>query len=100
MQRIISSKVGVTKSENALLLTSLGNKRIYIPTLIYGVEAATTTFACLVELFYLDVPQSDLNKLVGFYLPTLVIPLVLAVDMTCRISDWIPTEKDVKVKAL
>ena len=71
----------------------LDNKKVYIPSLIYGVEAATTTFACLVELFYLDVSQSDLIKLVSFYLPTLVVPVLLSWDMFNRISKWVPSEK-------
>lgn len=67
-------------------ILDVGDKKIYLPSLIYGVEAAVTTFACLVELFYLDVPQSDFTKLFGFYLPTLIIPVFLSIDMYQRLS--------------
>lgn len=79
------------------MLTRPDNKKIYIPSLIYAVEAATTTFACLVELFYLDVPTNDRVRLVSFYLPTFVIPALMAWDMVSRISAWMPSPEKKKI---
>ncbi|KAK9464063.1 transmembrane protein 6/97 [Lipomyces oligophaga] len=67
-----------------------GSANIYITTLVYGVVASITTYGCLAEvMFGLDsaaLSASDRQSLIWMYLPTFVIPLGIAIDMSCRIS--------------
>lgn len=75
-----------------------GSKKVYIPTLVYAVEAAVTTFACLVELFYIDVDQKTFISLFLMYLPIFVIPSLMVLDMSVRLGSFI-TANEAKVKA-
>lgn len=70
-----------------------GLTRVYPAALAYGVEAATTTFACLVEVLALPMPVYDKLKLFGIYVPTFLIPLYMAFDFAHRIYHLVETRK-------
>lgn len=62
------------------------DKRVYPFALAYGVEASTTTFGCLVEVLAVrNISSADRFGLLGLYLPTFIIPAVLALDFGSRI---------------
>lgn len=64
-----------------------GNERVWVGMVIYGIEAAITTFACLIEVFYLEgLTRPEHIKLIGLYLPTFIIPLIIAGDFASRIN--------------
>lgn len=69
----------------ALDLTA-GNRRVWPAILVYGVEASTTTLACVVESAMLPLGLSERMNLVFIYLPTFVVPLILLVDFFWRIQ--------------
>ncbi|KAF9054496.1 transmembrane protein 6/97 [Panaeolus papilionaceus] len=76
-----------------------GAKSVYPLLLAYGAQSATTTFACLAvllttptttpELLASNTPSLDAFQrqlLVGSYFAFFAVPLLMAVDMTCRIK--------------
>lgn len=72
-------------------LLLIDNKNIYIPMLIYAVEASTTTFACLIEVLFLNqLTLSEKSNLAALYAPILAVGLLMLVDMAVRIGSWIP----------
>ncbi|GMM49620.1 Ema19 protein [Starmerella bacillaris] len=73
--------------------------RVYPAILAYGVEASTTTFACLVEILSNpDISAADQRGLMGLYLPTFIIPLLMAVDFGLRISKKLKAQQSKTVK--
>lgn len=67
--------------------------------LIYAVEAATTTFACMVEAFALgELTLAEKLNLQCLYAPILLVSLGMTVDMFARISKWVPREEFDKAK--
>lgn len=61
-------------------------KRVYPAIVAYGVEASTTTLACLAEIAFNNTLATDHKvKMLGLYIPYLLIPLLLAVDFSRRI---------------
>lgn len=65
-----------------------GKRRVWPACLAYGIEASTTTFACLVEIWYSTAVESEAVrwKLLSVYVPTLLVPLIMAIDFWRRIS--------------
>lgn len=69
------------------------NKRVYPAVLAYGVEASTTTLACVAEVAVLpQLTTAERLNLVAIYLPTLLIPLYMAYDFFMRISTELTTK--------
>lgn len=67
---------------------------MYPLMIMYGVEASVTTFACLVESLCLDqLSQSAKTNLFFIYLPTCVLPLLIALDYYGRVLKWVPKVK-------
>ena len=84
----------------------LGSKRIYPLLLIYGASTATTVLPCLVTVLSQSDPSTltyapsssgllhlgftatreQKLKLVGAYLPLMVVPFGMMVDMSFRLS--------------
>lgn len=64
-----------------------GKKRVWPACLAYGIEASTTTFACLVEILFSTAVESEAVrwKLIWIYAPSLLIPLIMALDFGRRI---------------
>lgn len=60
-------------------------KRVWPAIFAYGVEASTTTYACLAEVLFMDTEPAIKKNLLGLYIPTLVVPLIMAVDFGRRI---------------
>jgi len=83
------------------------SRSIYPLLLIYGASAATATLACIVTLLACPTSQSDaevlnfvkfsipaptagqIRMLLGVYMPYLVVPLLLTIDMAQRIGKLI-----------
>ncbi|EOR01800.1 hypothetical protein E3P92_03227 [Wallemia ichthyophaga] len=78
-----------------------GSRSVQVPLLVYGVSAATTTFACLATVLALPVhappfpppltgalalSPEQRTILLGAYTPYLIIPLLIACDMAGRLS--------------
>lgn len=79
----------------------LGSKSVEIPLLVYGVSAATTTFACLATVLALPVHAPPLPPpligslaltpeqrtiLLAVYTPYIIVPIFIACDMAGRLS--------------
>ncbi|ODQ55452.1 hypothetical protein SAICODRAFT_29042 [Saitoella complicata NRRL Y-17804] len=67
-----------------------GAKDVYLPLLIYGIHVTTTTSACLGELLsfkdhILAMPEKA--TLLAFYLPYILIPILMSWDMWGRIKE-------------
>lgn len=74
-------------------------KKTYLWILLYCVEAAITTFGCLVEVVYLDgLTQNEKLNLFFVYLPTCLVPLAMGYDFWKRVSKWVPTSTTTKNK--
>ncbi|KAK7205934.1 transmembrane protein 6/97 [Myxozyma melibiosi] len=74
------------------------SKKVYIPTLVYGVNASLTTLACLIEITYgfrnlspEELSDGDRVGLFWVYFPTFVIPLFMIVDMMRRLWVLVPS---------
>lgn len=63
-----------------------GRKRVWPAIVAYGVEASTTTYACLAEVVFMDASPEIKRNLLGLYVPTLALPLVMAIDFGRRIA--------------
>ncbi|EIM23638.1 hypothetical protein E3Q22_01949 [Wallemia mellicola] len=78
-----------------------GSKSVEIPLLVYGVSAATTTFACLATVLALPVHAPPLPPpligslaltpeqrtiLLAVYTPYIIVPIFIACDMAGRLS--------------
>ncbi|TIA89659.1 hypothetical protein E3P99_01963 [Wallemia hederae] len=78
-----------------------GWKSVQIPLLVYGVSAATTTFACLATVLALPVHAPPLPPpligalalspeqrtiLLAAYTPYLIVPIFIACDMAGRVT--------------
>lgn len=78
-----------------------GSKSVEIPLLVYGVSAATTTFACLATVLALPVhappfppplvgslalTPEQRTILLAVYTPYIVVPIFIACDMAGRLS--------------
>lgn len=78
----------------------LDNKKIYVPSLIYGVEAAITTVGCLAEVVTTDaINTKEKINLSMLYAPILIMTLLMAVDMSFRLLKFIPGNEVKKAKA-
>ncbi|KIJ55617.1 hypothetical protein M422DRAFT_774602 [Sphaerobolus stellatus SS14] len=88
-----------------------GSRKIYIPLIIYGASTATTTLACLTTVF--SVPSTtnaadalkhpaltDFQRLalIACYVPYMLIPLGMALDMAVRVSKMVDWKKEEGVK--
>ncbi|KAL0955302.1 hypothetical protein HGRIS_004191 [Hohenbuehelia grisea] len=85
---------------NLTSVTRSDTQTFYLPMIIYGASTATTTLACLAVVLNTPVTSSSAaapdgtvtitseqrNLLLGSYLPYLLIPLVMAVDCSLRVS--------------
>lgn len=66
---------------------------------LYGISAATTTYACLATLLKMpEVSKSALLRLFGTYVPFLVIPLAMSLDLGARLTTMASREDAGKVK--
>ncbi|KAK7206862.1 transmembrane protein 6/97 [Myxozyma melibiosi] len=77
----------------AILAFHRNSKFIYIPTLIYAVNACSTTFACMADIaFGYDdtLPQADRKHLLFVYFHALLVPALMTLDMARRMRRWIP----------
>jgi hypothetical protein len=66
----------------------LGDQRLELPSLAYGIHAVTATFAAICELFaFRDavLPITDKIKLGGMYIPFAMIMGMMAIDMYKRV---------------
>ncbi|KAF8659818.1 hypothetical protein AX16_001703 [Volvariella volvacea WC 439] len=74
-----------------------GVQSIYVLILVYAASTATTTLACLAMIFITPPKQQGIDYigalstgqralLLGSYIPFFLIPLVMAVDMSFRVS--------------
>lgn len=78
----------------AAIALPAGDRRVYPAVLAYGVEASTTTLACLVEVVaHPALSTGEKANLFGVYFPTFVIPLVLALDFGRRIAKELTARK-------
>ncbi|KAM0748075.1 hypothetical protein T439DRAFT_328062 [Meredithblackwellia eburnea MCA 4105] len=72
--------------------------KIYPLLTIYGTSCATTTLACLSTVIFDPRPsvQSQLPKLLGSYVPFLLIPLSMAVDYGSRLVGLVGEKSEEK----
>lgn len=64
-----------------------GRTAVYPLLALYGISAATTTYACLATLLKMpEVASSELPRLFGTYVPFLVIPLTMSIDLGLRLT--------------
>jgi hypothetical protein len=63
------------------------NPSIYPLLAVYGASSATTTWACLATVLTMPgISSEHLVKLLASYVPFLLIPFVMAVDYTLRLT--------------
>ncbi|KAF2864478.1 hypothetical protein K470DRAFT_208393, partial [Piedraia hortae CBS 480.64] len=60
--------------------------RFYLHLLVYAVQTTITTATCMVDMLAWEDFKGSTAALVALYLPYLVLPIVMAIDMFARLS--------------
>lgn len=101
-EHMVCGKVSSLSFYASLSHISSDSRAIYLPLLLYGASTSTTTLPCLAVLFTTPITSPDTiaagivsvtwfqkQLLLGSYIPFLLLPFVIAADMTLRVSELV-----------
>lgn len=67
--------------------------RIYLPALVYGIEAALSTLVCVAEILVADLSNPDKLPLAAMYAAYMFVALYLSRDMYLRLYHYVSPPK-------
>lgn len=81
--------------------TLAGRASIYPLLALYGASSATTTFACIATILKMpDIQQSEIPRLLASYVPFLLMPLCMTLDLGTRLTGMASRVDRVKIKTM